>query len=468
MTSIEEHEVSQVSSGVPSETTPLQSKHVYNCTLGRIFSAFGMMRMKTFSRGPQEEYIPLSDDAEGGDSKSFLFKPYFNLTVCIVASALLSMPYGFDKTGVLGGMFMLTVVGLLIDYTLVLLGTVCVSCNIYDYQQLAELSFGTIGRMIQACVQLGMSLSLMISYQIIAAENLVRLLKTEWVGFIEGGGANYRMVLVLVLTLLILTPLATTVTLKVLGYSSMLSVMAIIVLALSLLYFDIAVSSRHSVELYNEEAMIGISVFATGFVCHQIITPCLGDIPAGPSRLIQFNKIVHAAVATSYAVFAVVGIGGYYLCFSSFSSGCPGNILEWRELNGSIVGSTAISMFLMTALFAYPIEHYSCFNTVIKLISRYYGDDLSLYWIVGIKLTLITITTIPAIVILDIGPLISWVGVLAAFPLGFILPLGLAIKNRAFESSKSWSFYLNILLLIFTGSLMAYELVEKCLSSYKS
>ena len=97
-------------------------------------------------------------------------------------------------------------------------------------------------------------------------------------------------------------------------------------------------------------------------------------------------------------------------------------------------------MFLICVLFAYPLEHFSCTNTITKLMYGEWGQPpFALGYVLtqgknlgihthatykhrshihcthttlrlGIKLALVAFTTVPALFISDIGPLISWAG----------------------------------------------------------
>jgi len=384
-------------------------------------------------------------------------KAFFNLTVCILASALLSMPYGFDNTGILGGAVLLIFVGLFVDYTLLLLGESCMKLDIYDYQQLAEYSFGKKGRYLQAGVQLFLSLSLMVSYQIIAAQNIINLLKPEWTSSALERGVDLQIVLVILCSILIIVPLATLATLKLLGYSSMISVAAVGVLTIALLYFDIK-KPGDPVESISTDMMTGVSVFATGFVCHQIITPTLDSLEDDTkSKKQKFNLVVHMAIGASLFFFIAVGAMGYVVC-NKQGEVCTGNILENETIKNDIFGSVAIVMFLITVLFAYPLEHFSCTNTITKLMYGEWGHPPPTLGL-GIKLCLVAFTTIPALFISDIGPLISWAGNLAAFPLGLILPLAISLKNRdRGGSSFRIETIIQFALLTLASGLMAFQI----------
>lgn len=373
-----------------------------------------------------EERTVLTDRVKG--ETTTVPKAFFNFTVCILASALLSMPYGFDNSGILGGAVLLVIVGVFVDYTLLLLGDSCMKLDIYDYQQLAEHSFGKKGRYFQAGVQLILSLSLMVSYQIISAQNIINLLKPEWLTSADNSGINLQIVLVLLCAILIIVPLATLATLKLLGYSSMISVAAIAVLTIALLYFDIK-KPGDPVDVVSANMMTGVSVFATGFVCHQIVTPTLDTLEDdNKSKKQKFHLVVHMAIGASIFFFCSVGAMGYIVC-NKQGEVCSGNILENATIKSDFFGSVAIVMFLICVLFAYPLEHFSCTNTITKLMYGEWGQPPFALGL-GIKLALVAFTTVPALFISDIGPLISWAGNLAAFPLGLVLPLAISLKNR--------------------------------------
>ena len=59
----------------------------------------------------------------------------------------------------------------------------------------------------------------------------------------------------------------------------MISIVSILILALSLVYFDITREPINTIDRFGGEVLTGLGVFATGFVCHQIITPTLQSLP---------------------------------------------------------------------------------------------------------------------------------------------------------------------------------------------
>jgi len=420
-----------------------------------------------------------SDDEMGSEERAQLTgalketttvcKAYFNLTVCVVASALLSIPFGFDKTGWLGGIPLLAGVGLLVDYTSLCLGETCMKLDVYDYQEICEISFGKFGRYIQAATQLSLSLSLMISYQIISADNLMGILRTDWVKNALISSIPLNTVLVLLLTTVVILPLSSFATLKMLGYSSMISIVSILILALSLVYFDITREPINTIDRFGGEVLTGLGVFATGFVCHQIITPTLQSLPGDNviAKKGNYHKVVHLAISTSFIFFLLVGLTGYYLCHDAEGvRNCPGNILSWNNpdvgsIAGNCYGKIALGMFLITALVAYPLEHFSCYNTICRLLYGEWGQPSKLLGLT-IKLMLVVSTTVPAIYLDNIGPLLAWAGNLAAFPLGFILPLSLALKNRSVGGQTS------LFQTLFRSTLLVLSIVLMILQTFQN
>ncbi|KAL5266761.1 hypothetical protein ACHWQZ_G003965 [Mnemiopsis leidyi] len=338
-------------------------------------------------------------------------KAYFNLTVCVIASALLSIPYSFDKTGWLVGVPLLAGVGFCVDYTLLCLGETCMKLEVYDYQELCEISFGKLGRYIQALIQLALSFSLMISYQIISAENLMGILRADWVKYALDSNVPLKPTLILLLTIVIILPVSSFATLKMLGNSSMISLVSILILSLSLLYFDLNRDPPNTTEKFGSE----------------------GDTTVTKRK--NYNKVIHLTMGTSFIFFVLVGLSGYYLCHDPEGiKSCPGNILAWSdptvgEISENFIGKVAMGMFLITALVAYPLEHFSCFNTLNRMLYGEWGQPSSILSLI-IKLGLVICTTLPAIYLDNIGPLLAWAGTLAAFPLGFLLPLSLSLKHR--------------------------------------
>ena len=59
----------------------------------------------------------------------------------------------------------------------------------------------------------------------------------------------------------------------------MISMISIMILSVVLIYFDISRADSSSLEPLGGQLLTGLGVFATGFVCHQIITPTLEALP---------------------------------------------------------------------------------------------------------------------------------------------------------------------------------------------
>ena len=59
----------------------------------------------------------------------------------------------------------------------------------------------------------------------------------------------------------------------------MISIVSILILVMSLVYFDLTREPPNTLEKFGGELLTGLGVFATGFVCHQIITPTLQSLP---------------------------------------------------------------------------------------------------------------------------------------------------------------------------------------------
>ena len=66
----------------------------------------------------------------------------------------------------------------------------------------------------------------------------------------------------------------------------MISLVSIVILSLSLLYFDLNRDPPNTIEKFGGEVFTGLGVFATGFVCHQIITPTLFSLPVRHAAVI--------------------------------------------------------------------------------------------------------------------------------------------------------------------------------------
>ncbi|KAL3697456.1 hypothetical protein R1sor_011532 [Riccia sorocarpa] len=209
----------------------------------------------------------------------------FNLCNAAIGAGVLSFPYGFRQTGVVGGLFFTFIVWVIEVFALCLLVRVAERYNSVSYQQLVLTIFGSKLAIIISVTMITFLIGSMISYLIITGD----VFQPAFSDFFGENSilANRRLVITLFAVLVIL-PLALQTTLKALKYTSLISIMMLTYLTIALIIIGAnkLISSGIPSDILIWEAgkhvfiLMDIVVFA--FQCHIQVVPIFAELAPNP------------------------------------------------------------------------------------------------------------------------------------------------------------------------------------------
>ncbi|XP_066900253.1 sodium-coupled neutral amino acid transporter 3 isoform X3 [Kogia breviceps] len=252
----------------------------------------------------------------------------FNLSNAIMGSGILGLAYAMANTGIILFLFLLTAVALLSSYSIHLLLKSSGIVGIRAYEQLGYRAFGTPGKLAAALAIALQNIGAMSSYLYIIKSELPLVIQTflnleertsDW--YMNG---NYLVVLVSVIVIL---PLALMRQLGYLGYSSGFSLSCMVFFLIAVIYKKFHVPCPLSpslanmtgnfslVEVIKEEARLQVEteaaafctpnyftlntqtaytipIMAFAFVCHPEVLPIYTELKEVESELLHtYNKV---------------------------------------------------------------------------------------------------------------------------------------------------------------------------------
>uniref|UniRef100_A0A8C4LXW8 Solute carrier family 38 member 3 n=1 Tax=Equus asinus asinus TaxID=83772 RepID=A0A8C4LXW8_EQUAS len=256
----------------------------------------------------------------------------FNLSNAIMGSGILGLAYAMANTGIILFLFLLTAIALLSSYSIHLLLKSSGIVGIRAYEQLGYRAFGMPGKLAAALAITLQNIGAMSSYLYIIKSELPLVIRaflnlqdhtSDW--YVNG---NYLVILVSVIVIL---PLALMRQLGYLGYSSGFSLSCMV-------FFLIAVSHppswlREGARVLRESSSMRgclnkvpmspqtaytIPIMAFAFVCHPEVLPIYTELKDPSKRKMQ--HISNLSIAVMYVMYFLAALFGYLTFYDGVES----------------------------------------------------------------------------------------------------------------------------------------------------
>ncbi|XP_017371758.1 sodium-coupled neutral amino acid transporter 3 [Cebus imitator] len=298
---------------------------------------------------------PTFTDFEG---KTSFGMSVFNLSNAIMGSGILGLAYAMANTGIILFLFLLTAVALLSSYSIHLLLKSSGVVGIRAYEQLGYRAFGTPGKLAAALAITLQNIGAMSSYLYIIKSELPLVIQTflnleektsDW--YMNG---NYLVILVSVIVIL---PLALMRQLGYLGYSSGFSLSCMVFFLIAVIYkkfhvpcplppnFSNTTGNFSHVEVMEEKVQLQVEpeaaafctpsyftlnsqtaytipIMAFAFVCHPEVLPIYTELK-DPSKK-KMQHISNLSIAVMYVMYFLAALFGYL----SFYDGVESELLH--------------------------------------------------------------------------------------------------------------------------------------------
>lgn len=373
--------------------------------------------------------------------KTGLFGTFSNLVNSIVGAGIIGIPYAISNAGLVMGIVLLILVAYLTNKSLQILVELAnfhpqlQGLGVHTYEDLASIPFGKTGSKMILGGMFIIAYGAMCAYLLIIKDTVPVVLGFSEVG--EGSFVETELIMV-VTTLIIVLPLSMMRDMASLTFTSVLSVLADVILVGLVMFFSpINTTIQDNGGFWqvvednwiNGRLFIGLGVLCDAMAMQHsvfIVSNSLRDPTPARWSLVTFRSIGSAAILC-----LMLGVAGYL----GFLEETQGDILNNFD-SGSLVANTGRTLLACTMLFTYPMEVLVARQVLVQLL---FNGDMDggrigpngekqplpkLFGLFG-RYELVTLgiylgTLLPALVVDDLGPILSLTGSLGASFVAYI------------------------------------------------
>ncbi|CAB4070029.1 SLC38A11 [Lepeophtheirus salmonis] len=340
-------------------------------------------------------------------------KVSFNYINSILGSGIIGIPYAIRQAGLGAGIFLIFLIGWIIDYSLILMIKGGSMSGAKSYQELVYNSLGSVGYYILTALQFIFPLVAMVSYNIIFGDTVTKVI----VGIFElpeDSIWNSRELLIFLATIFLTLPISLYRNISRLAKISLISLLLIgfitITIYVQMNFYHKHMNINDAFWVFMKPAGIpeAIGIITFGMMCHHnsfLLYESL-DEPSIP----KWKSVTHVSIFVSVLCMILLGLGGYF----SFGSSVQGDLFNNYCWDDHLINASR-TLFCIAIMFTYPIEIWIQRN---QLLTNCLGVVLALN------------------------------GILAAIPLAFIFPAICYLKLNGDNLTKVQKFP-SVFLVIF-------------------
>lgn len=409
--------------------------------------------------GEDEERTPLLPQGVQTRGSSFMSSA-FNLMNAIMGSGILGLSYAMANTGTVGFSILLLMVASLAAYSIHLLLLLCDKTGINSYEALGEKALNRPGKILVACTILIQNIGAMSSYLFILKTELPAAI----IGFMrsdsETSGKWFEngVTLLILVTVIIVLPLALLPKIGFLGYTSSLAFLfmlfftVVVVVKKWSIPCPLPINSTLSLSLNTSEctaqlfvisskSAYAVPTMAFSFLCHTAVFPIYCELHRPTKRRMQ--RVTNVSIFLSFVVYLISALFGYLTFYSHVGSEL---LLAYNTyLPRDILVMSVRLAILLAVLLTVPLIHFPARKAVLMLCRgerefSWLSHTLSCFFILTLVLLL-------AIFVPDIKNVFGVVGSTTSTCLLFVYP-GMFFLRISSEPIRSFNSVGAVFLLV--------------------
>ncbi|GAB9469893.1 hypothetical protein Gpo141_00007156 [Globisporangium polare] len=322
----------------------------------------------------------------------------FNLASTIIGGGILSLPYAFEKCGIVLAFVFMLVSAMASNFSLY----VIVSCSrrggATTYEEIVRKALGPKAGLITVTLLVLLTFLTMVAY-VILVKDLVSSLGEQFL-FARAISVVEQNVLTIVCIALV-SPVLFARSMDALRYTSIFSLCSVFLLAIAITIRavkslespdgNVAVMNTEpvSIKLFPSDwrdPVFAFPIISISFLCHFNVLPVYRELHK-PTRH-RLKKIVSATMFSTWAFYMVVATMGYLFAYQ-LPGGVKDDILNNFTINDSLINVGRLGL-LMTIMMNLPLIMQPCRMNTIRLgkyvsgfIKTYssrssYGEDIAL------------------------------------------------------------------------------------------
>jgi sodium-coupled neutral amino acid transporter 11 len=362
---------------------------------------------------------------EGGSS---IFKATLNFVNSIVGAGVIGLAFALHEAGFWMGILLITVLAIVVDWTVNLLILDSKLASQDSYQGLMYHAFGTFGFFTISLFQFLFAFLAMASYNVIVGDTIPRVLASlipeTW--FIYPLFTSRTFIIILI-TLCVSLPLSLLKDVTKLAQASAVSLLLIAFIVLVVVVegpkFNVEPAPLTFIGPGFFQA-VGIASFA--FVCHHQSQIIYGSLKT--PTMARFAIVTHLSTGVSWIISITLAISGYL----AFGELVKPNVLS-NFPNDNVIINIARLCFAINISFTLPLENFVCREVLATALCFYktgrfdsveHGDLFHYTSTLGLVFSAMAI----ALSTCDLGFVLEMAGGLAGCLLAYVLPCALYLK----------------------------------------
>lgn len=297
------------------------------------------------------------------DKKSGIFGASSNLVNSIVGAGIIGIPYAIKQAGFVVGIVLLIAVAYMTDKSLRMLIELASfspklkNLGVLTYEDMMSIPFGRSGRLFVLFNMFVLAYGAMVAYLLIIKDTVPVVLG------IEGADEDdfvAREVTMIFTSLLIVVPLSMMRDMASLAYTSLLSVLADVILVIFILLYSPIPSSLDAAGGFgnvlkdnwiNGKLFIGLGVLSTAMACQHSAFIVSGSLENKTSD--RWAQVTFRSISTSAFLCLLLGTTGYL----GFLDETEGDILNNFD-SDSLAANAGRALLAITMFFTYPMESF--------------------------------------------------------------------------------------------------------------
>ena len=302
-----------------------------------------------------------------------------NLVNSIVGAGIIGIPYALNESGLIAGTILLVAVSCFTVKSLQMLVDMAhfhprlKGFGVYTYEDLMTVAFGKIGHHFILASMFVTAYGAMVAYLLIVKDTLPVVLGFED----EPGTGSFieRELIMIVTSFAVMLPLSLQRDMSTLAFTSLISVICDTLLVIFIAIFSPvkeSVSEAGGIREVLKSSVvepgffIGFGVLTTAMTCQHsafIVSGSLANLTSS-----RWSTVASWSLSISCILCAILGIAGYL----GFLDETQGDILNNFEPD-TIQATTARALLAITMFFTYPMEAFVARHVLIKL---FFDGDL--------------------------------------------------------------------------------------------
>ncbi|XP_037394159.1 probable sodium-coupled neutral amino acid transporter 6 [Pygocentrus nattereri] len=383
-----------------------------------------------------DETTPLLSQGVRVSGGASFVSSIFNLMNAIMGSGILGLAYAMANTGILGFSVLLLLVSSLAAYSIHLLLTLCDQTGLNSYEGLGEKAFNRAGRVVVACTIIIQNIGAMSSYMFILKSELPATIRS----FLrtESSEVWYQdgVILLVLVTVLVVLPLALLPKIGFLGYTSSLSFFfmlfftVVVVVKKWSIPCPLPVNSTLSLQSSNSsssdctarlfvlssKSAYAIPTMAFSFLCHTAVLPIYCELHRPTKRRMQ--NVANVGISLSFLVYLVSALFGYLTFYAQVNSEL---LLGYDAyLPRDVLVTTVRLVILLAVLLTVPLIHFPARKALLMM----FRGEREFSWLSHCLSTLflLVIVVLLAVYVPDIRNVFGVVGSTTSTCLLFVYP----------------------------------------------